>query len=63
MRMPTRLTFGPRHKIFDLPRIIKPVVEDNGPAQPVLRLSKAVDCCSTISVWVLVQELDAKRKY
>ena len=39
------------------------VVEDNGPAQPVLFLSEAVDCCSTISVWVHVQEIDATRKY
>ena len=39
------------------------IVEENGPVQPVLRLSRAVDCCSTISVWVIVEEIDAKRKY
>ena len=39
------------------------VLEGNGPAQPVLRLSHVVDCCSTISVWVQVEEIDATRKY
>ena len=38
-------------------------MEDNGPTQPVLFLSEPVDCCSTISVWVHVQEIDAERKY
>ena len=39
------------------------VLESNGPAQPVLHLSHPVDCCSTISVWVYVEGIDAKRKY
>ena len=39
------------------------VLESNGPAQPVLRLSRPVDCCSTISVWVYVEEINAKCKY
>ena len=38
------------------------VLEKNGPAQPVLRLNRPVDCCSTISVWVYVEEIDARRK-
>lgn len=38
------------------------VLESNGPAQPVLRLSQAVYCCSTISVWVYVEEIEARRK-
>ena len=39
------------------------VFESYGPAQPVLRLSHPVDCCSTISVWVYIEEIDAKCKY
>ena len=39
------------------------VLESNGPAQPVLRLSHPVDCCSTISVWVDVEGIDAKCEY
>ena len=39
------------------------VLESNGPAQPVLRLSRPVDYCSTISVWVYVEGIDAKRMY
>ena len=38
------------------------VVESNRPAQPVLRLSQAVYCYSTISVWVYVEEIEARRK-
>ena len=38
------------------------VLESNGPAQPVLRLSQAVYCCFTISVWVYVEEIEARRK-
>ena len=38
------------------------VNENNGPAQPVLVLSKPVDCCSTISVWVNIEEDTAKGK-
>ena len=37
--------------------------ENNGAAQPVLELSEPVDCCSTISVWVRVEEMEATRKY
>ena len=36
------------------------VNENNGPAQPVLVLSHAIDCCSTISVWVNIEEDTAK---
>ena len=39
------------------------ILEQNGPVQPVLSLSNPVDCCSTISVWVIVKEIDARRKY
>ena len=39
------------------------VLEGNGPAQPVLLLSRPVDCCSTISVWVDVEGIDAKCEY
>ena len=39
------------------------VLEGNVPIQPVLRLSRPVDCCSTISVWVYVEEINAKCKY
>ena len=38
------------------------VLESNGLAQPVLRLSQAVYCCFTISVWVYVEEIEARRK-
>ena len=37
--------------------------ESNGPSQPVLVLSEPVDCCSTISVYVHIEEMDAKCKY
>ena len=36
------------------------VNENNGPAQPVLKLSQPVDCCSTISVWVNIEDDTAK---
>ena len=36
------------------------VNENNGPAQPVLVLTQPVDCCSTISVWVNIEEDTAK---
>ena len=36
------------------------VNENNGPAQPVLVLSHAIDCCSTISVWVNIEDDTAK---
>ena len=36
------------------------VNENNGPAQPVLTLSESVDCCSTISVYINVQQRTAK---
>ena len=39
------------------------VNENNGPAQPVLFLSQPVDCCSTISVWVNIEEDTAKGSY
>ena len=36
------------------------VKENNGPVQPVLHLSGAVDCCSTISVRVNINDMTAK---
>ena len=39
------------------------VKENGGPAQPVLQLSGAVDCCSTISVWVNIKDMTAKSMY
>ena len=39
-------------------------VEENAySAQPVLVLSHAIDCCSTISVWVNIEEDTAKGNY
>ena len=38
------------------------VIEDDGPAQPVLLLSRPIECCS-VSVTVKLQDVTAKGKY
>ena len=61
MRMLFLVSFSPITEItisFTQPSYS--VNENNGPAQPVLKLSQPVDCCSTISVWVNIEEDTAK---